>query len=290
MGRKKLEQLIHYKNIDELKASADKGCHFCTHLWCVAEYERSEGRHNPSKSKITAADGKPVRIVLQISMSVEGTGKYENVNINIEVDREVGVPFKMNGRCGLSLKFFPPIEVDEDSQDEDAQDKDAQDKDAQDEDAQDEGSQDVKWGNLEEHGHDAQDSVSTASEASFDLARHWLGSCIKDHEACREECNSTSIIPSRLIDVGSPPEYDLVRLRSRGEFDDKPEYLTLSHCWGGATILRLLESNTELFFRSIPTEQLPKTFNDAITITRRLGYRYLWIDSICIVSRFLGTK
>jgi hypothetical protein len=263
MGRKKLEQFMHYKNMGELRASANGGCHFCTHLWCVAEYERLEGRHNSSKSNITASDGKPVGIVLQISMSVEGTGKYENVNINIEVDREVGVPFKTNGRCVLSLKFFPPIEVDEDSHDEHPQDEGSQDED----------SQDVKWEKPEEHGHEAQDSVSTASEASFDLARHWLGSCIKDHGACREECNSTSIIPSRLIDVGSPPEYDLVRLRSREEFDDKPEYLTLSHCWGGATILRLLEENKKLFFRSIPTEQLPKTFSDAITITRRLGYQ-----------------
>lgn len=52
----------------------------------------------------------------------------------------------------------------------------------------------------------------------------------------------------------------------------------------GAKIIQLLESNMELFSRSIPTEQLPQTFSDAITITRRLGYRYLWIDSLCIIQ------
>lgn len=34
----------------------------------------------------------------------------------------------------------------------------------------------------------------------------------------------------------------------------------------------------------IKFESLPANFQDAITITRRLGYRYLWIDSLCIVQ------
>ena len=27
---------------------------------------------------------------------------------------------------------------------------------------------------------------------------------------------------------------------------------------------------------------LPSNYRDAITITRRLGYKYIWIDSLCI--------
>ena len=34
----------------------------------------------------------------------------------------------------------------------------------------------------------------------------------------------------------------------------------------------------------IDHHMLPKTFQDAITITRKLGYRYIWIDSLCIVQ------
>ena len=34
----------------------------------------------------------------------------------------------------------------------------------------------------------------------------------------------------------------------------------------------------------IEFQSLPKTFQDAIVITRRLGYQYLWIDSLCIVQ------
>lgn len=32
-------------------------------------------------------------------------------------------------------------------------------------------------------------------------------------------------------------------------------------------------------------ESLPKTFHDAVTTTRRLNARYLWIDSLCIIQK-----
>jgi hypothetical protein len=34
----------------------------------------------------------------------------------------------------------------------------------------------------------------------------------------------------------------------------------------------------------IPMTILPQTFRDAISITRRLGVQYLWIDSLCIIQ------
>lgn len=34
----------------------------------------------------------------------------------------------------------------------------------------------------------------------------------------------------------------------------------------------------------IEINTLPKTFQDAVEATRRLGVRYLWIDSLCIIQ------
>ncbi|KAK0715889.1 hypothetical protein B0H67DRAFT_447179, partial [Lasiosphaeris hirsuta] len=34
----------------------------------------------------------------------------------------------------------------------------------------------------------------------------------------------------------------------------------------------------------IPPEALPKTFKDAIRVTRYLGLDHLWIDSLCIIQ------
>jgi hypothetical protein len=38
------------------------------------------------------------------------------------------------------------------------------------------------------------------------------------------------------------------------------------------------------FGRQIKWQSLPKSFQDAVVFTRRLGIRYLWIDSLCIIQ------
>lgn len=39
-----------------------------------------------------------------------------------------------------------------------------------------------------------------------------------------------------------------------------------------------------LFKQRIHVADLPRTFRDAVQVTRSLGVRYLWIDSLCIVQ------
>jgi hypothetical protein len=62
------------------------------------------------------------------------------------------------------------------------------------------------------------------------------------------------------------------------------EYTALSHCWGGNITPLLTTTTLETFGMSLPYDELPANFRDAITITRELGIRYLWIDSLCIVQ------
>ena len=42
--------------------------------------------------------------------------------------------------------------------------------------------------------------------------------------------------------------------------------------------------NLESFQNMIPVTELPANFRDAIEVTRQLGIRYLWIDSLCIMQ------
>ena len=68
---------------------------------------------------------------------------------------------------------------------------------------------------------------------------------------------------------------------------EEEDYVCLSHCWGTNKGLRPLETTTQTlqdFEQCIPYDLLPATFQDAVVFTRKLGYRFLWIDSLCIVQ------
>lgn len=59
-------------------------------------------------------------------------------------------------------------------------------------------------------------------------------------------------------------------------------YCILSHCWGNAHFIQLNCDTLSTLQSGIPVDAMPKTFREAIVVTRRLGVRYIWIDSLCI--------
>ncbi|KAM0806286.1 heterokaryon incompatibility protein-domain-containing protein, partial [Usnea florida] len=61
-------------------------------------------------------------------------------------------------------------------------------------------------------------------------------------------------------------------------------YMTLSHCWGTLKCLTLTTLNYKDLETGFKLIELPKTFREAIEITRNLGIRYLWIDALCILQ------
>ncbi|KAK3360503.1 hypothetical protein B0T25DRAFT_415770, partial [Lasiosphaeria hispida] len=90
-------------------------------------------------------------------------------------------------------------------------------------------------------------------------------------------------MPTRVIDVGSQDEPSLLRklIETKGV---PGKYLCLSHRWAKAPRLRALRSNLQEHQQALPINQVPPTFAHAIEITRNLGFRYLWIDSLCIIQ------
>ena len=51
--------------------------------------------------------------------------------------------------------------------------------------------------------------------------------------------------------------------------------MTLSHCWGALKCLTLTTLNYKYLETGFKLIELPKTFREAIEITRNLGIRYL---------------
>ena len=63
------------------------------------------------------------------------------------------------------------------------------------------------------------------------------------------------------------------------------KYMALSHCWGTTLQpIKLARESLEEMKIAIPLEQIPKTFREAMTLTRELGAQYIWIDSLCIIK------
>lgn len=120
----------------------------------------------------------------------------------------------------------------------------------------------------------------------MNLAAYWTKQCVETHALCNKQPTGTfqRVLPKRLIDLGSAIETE-PRLCHADTLDPNVQYMTLSHCWGGgANQLKLVKTKASAFLQAIKRSQLPKTFLDAMFITRRLGIRYLWIDSLCIVQ------
>ena len=130
--------------------------------------------------------------------------------------------------------------------------------------------------------HDARRSSSMRSAECWSLAASWIQTCRETHTRCTSQ-RSGSWKPTRLLDLGTETAAEIrlvlsVRERIRGD------YITLSHRWGGQDTLELSQANIEEFQNSIPQESLPRTYSDTVVIARRMGIRYLWIDSLCIMQ------
>lgn len=117
----------------------------------------------------------------------------------------------------------------------------------------------------------------TPPEIQLSLARKWLQDCQNSHQRCHLPQRR---LPRRVIDVN--PGHEPFLFESLGEFFG--EWVALSHCWGTENTFKTTSETYASRCRGFRWEKLPKTFQDAVTVTRMLGVRYLWIDSICIIQ------
>jgi hypothetical protein len=88
--------------------------------------------------------------------------------------------------------------------------------------------------------------------------------------------------PTRLIDVGVAGE-TTVKLRAM-RTDDTGDWIALSYRWGLLPHFSTTRRNLKSHIAGMELASLPRTFRHAIKVTRALGHRYLWIDSICIIQ------
>jgi hypothetical protein len=115
-------------------------------------------------------------------------------------------------------------------------------------------------------------------EENFDLLRNWIRECNSKHTLCRIP---TTKLPARVIDVGEADVREPSLKVTNREFG---LYIALSHCWGSNPLIMTTKETFTQHQHQLTMEALPKTFQDAVIITRALKVRFLWIDSLCIIQ------
>ncbi|KIV78433.1 hypothetical protein PV11_10153 [Exophiala sideris] len=107
----------------------------------------------------------------------------------------------------------------------------------------------------------------------------WIEQCAKQHgDTCRPHSRSPRVLelPLRLIDVYT---HAVVEGRSV-----RQNYTTLSYVWGNVDVLKHYRHNWASLSEAgaLNSLRLPLTVRHAIEVTEQLGYRYLWVDALCI--------
>lgn len=105
---------------------------------------------------------------------------------------------------------------------------------------------------------------------------------------------------SKHISTCSPPSMDATDFEQYSfrfidvqrlcvvQISNPSSYIALSYVWGQAKTLRLTKHNQ----RDLMTDQglgrswdkIPLTIRDAICLLQKMGIRYLWVDSICLIQ------
>ena len=98
-----------------------------------------------------------------------------------------------------------------------------------------------------------------------------------------DESQIKTPLPTRFIHIPTDSQIKTYVVESHGRCD---RYVALSYCWGtseGYKPLTTTRANLIDFRRALPVADPPKPIQDAITVTRELGFSFLWVDSFCII-------
>jgi hypothetical protein len=113
----------------------------------------------------------------------------------------------------------------------------------------------------------------------MNLAKMWVTGCQAKHvNHCADQG------PDIMSNVGSLPGFHLIDCTTR-KIVMAPkgfQYVALSYVWGQPQAEDAVNINSYNQLDEILPPDVPDTIQDAVTVTLRLGYQYLWVDKYCI--------
>lgn len=132
------------------------------------------------------------------------------------------------------------------------------------------------------------------------LMKSWIDLCAKKHGSSCQKKHGTKTEFKKLIEGTFFGVIDVIdmQLKALPIVDGEPErFVALSYVWGkrpnGEYTYITTRNNVMIHIQHGGLEKawhkLPKTIQDVILLVSRLGERYVWIDSLCIVQDSLSS-
>jgi serine/threonine protein kinase len=120
----------------------------------------------------------------------------------------------------------------------------------------------------------------------FARAKNWLEECSLGHEACHGSTLEADLLPTRLVDLQPKGTEDSLKsaIRIVNSIDIEPaNYAVISYAWGSSD-LTLSSSRMHEMQSALTRDKLSAALNEAMTAADNIGYRYIWVESLCIVQ------
>lgn len=127
------------------------------------------------------------------------------------------------------------------------------------------------------------------SDPHISVINRWRDTCKTEHMSCNRHGDKQPL-PSRVLELSDPGNHESkygVRLFETHE-KMQGAYACLSYCWGDSDIQNQKGQTTKANFskqlQAIALDSLPKTIIDAVYLCFKLGFRFLWVDRLCIIQ------
>lgn len=122
---------------------------------------------------------------------------------------------------------------------------------------------------------------SLGSDENFSRAIEWLKIAEGSKATVVPSAASTLMgqeSPSRLIHVSPHSALRVIDTARLQAADIR--YAALSYVWGEDQNFRLLKATKARLTMTMEYGELPKSIQDAVTVTQHLGISYLWVDAL----------
>lgn len=128
---------------------------------------------------------------------------------------------------------------------------------------------------------------------AMDLARTMLAKCRSKCKHRQPGAKVTHKTPKRVIEnLNRGGENDLrLSVQDDAKSTSPAHYVALSYCWGElARYQATIRENVQARQQEFSSRDLPATIRDATAVIYNVGFRHLWVDSMCIVQYSQANK